>query len=292
MIGLTLNGGLGNLLFIYAHAYYLSKKLNTSFVLIKHGEPVLLYRYFNVERNTFYYIDQIFFEHKGFKLFFSHYLRKIYLSCMQLLFVSKVVVVNNIEDPLVVLNNVKDGTVYEGYFQSELYFKSYANELKQTLTIKEKYANEYLKNFDWLKTKKKIVTIHIRRTDYKDAFGYLGLGSSNLILPFDYYHQLIKEIHHPLHFYVFISDDIAPVKAEFAYLPNTYFSEENEITDFQLMLNADICIIANSSFSWWAAYLNKRQKTVYCPKYYLGFLKEIEYPTKIYPENWIQIAVR
>ena len=73
----------------------------------------------------------------------------------------------------------------------------------------------------------------------------------------------------------------------FQNLPNVSLEENSEIIDFQLIMNADIAIIANSSFSWWAAYLNaKEHKIVYAPKYWLGFKVDKEIPEKIMSVNW------
>jgi hypothetical protein len=290
MIAIVLSGGLGNLLFEYAFIYSLHKRLNTNFFLIKSGAPILLYKYFTVDKNKYYYIDILFFDYIGFKLFFSHYLRGIFTTIITAR-LKQTIIIDNRDDPKNLLKSVKNNTIYEGYFQSELYFESYKDELKELLKIKPKFVKIFREKFNWLNQYKKIVTIHIRKTDYQTAFAYLDLGSDDLTLPMSYYHTVIKEIHNSKNFYIIISDDTDAIKDEFNYIQNKYLSKESEIIDFQLMQHADICIIANSSFSWWAAYLNEKAKTVYCPKYYLGFLKQIEYPHKIYPKHWIQIPV-
>ncbi|TDG35298.1 alpha-1,2-fucosyltransferase [Pedobacter changchengzhani] len=291
MIAVALAGGLGNLLFEYAFIYSSHKRLNTNFILLKKGSPILLYKYFILDKNTFYYLDLFFFDYDGFKLIFSHYLRRIFTTLLIKTKLKHTVVVDNRDNPKVALKLINDNTIYEGYFQSEQYFQTHSKEILTLFQIKKKYLKAFDHKFNWLNNKKKVVTIHIRRTDYQSAFGYLNLGSADLTLPMSYYHSVIKKIHNSENFYIFISDDILSIGKEFGYLENKYLSQENEIIDFQLMQNADICVIANSSFSWWAAYLNNKEKIVYCPKYYLGFLTEVEYPNQIYPQNWIQIPV-
>ena len=117
--------------------------------------------------------------------------------------------------------------------------------------------------------KKKIVTIHIRKTDYTDL-GHLNLGRADLSLPFSYYHNVIAKIHNGNNHYIFISDDPALIAGEFDYLKDKYISNDNAIVDFQHMLNADICIIANSTFSWWAAYFKfeARQNSILSTKFF------------------------
>jgi len=85
-------------------------------------------------------------------------------------------------------------------------------------------------------------------------------------------------------YYIFISDDLSYIEEEFDYLKEKYISKHNDIIDFQFLLNADICILSNSSFSWWGAYLNNKKATVFAPKFWLG--KKSELPKHIIPEGW------
>ncbi|ASU36816.1 alpha-1,2-fucosyltransferase [Mucilaginibacter xinganensis] len=288
MIAIVLSGGLGNQLFQYAFIYNQHKRLNTPFFLVKNGLPIDLYRYFELEMNFFYGLDRVFFNHRGFKLLFSHHLRRGFYNRVCNLLTPRHLMVSMSEDPADVLNKAQNGTLYFGFFQSESYFKDYAAGLLNRFSIKRKYLKAYSEKFSWLKKHTSVVVIHIRMTDYKAA----GENEESLILPLSYYHQIIGEIHTPANFYVIMSDDTAAVRKEFDYLEAKYFSGESEIIDFQLMMNADICVIANSTFSWWAAYLNKKKnKSVYCPKHFLGFNKGEDYPAKIYPANWVTVPV-
>jgi hypothetical protein len=94
------------------------------------------------------------------------------------------------------------------------------------------------------------------------------------------------------HRFIFISDDIGYVKEHFGSFKNVYYSSQNEITDFQLMMYADICVTANSTFSWWGAWLNEKPtKKIYVPKYFMGISDKTEFPSQIIPKNWIQVDV-
>jgi hypothetical protein len=292
MVGIEISGGLGNQLFEYAFIYNQHRKLKTGFFLMKTGVPISLYKYFELEKNLFYYIDSLFFNYYGFKLFFSHYLRSAFYSAIVKLSVKRRVTVDNKESPTDVISRSIDNTLYNGYFQSVAYHAESQGNLQEIFQIRHKYSRAFSKQFAWLSKHKTVVAIHIRKTDYKTDLGYLNLGGDDLSLPLSYYHKLIRKIHEANNFYVILSDEIDSLESEFHYLENKHFSKENEITDFQLMLNADICVIANSTFSWWAAYLNKKEnKIIYCPKHFLGFLAGIDYPAAIYPASWTQVPV-
>jgi hypothetical protein len=288
MIAIVLSGGLGNQLFQYAFIYNQHKKLNTPFFLVKNGTPIDLYKYFELEKNFFYCLDKSLFDYTGFKLFFSHYLRRGFYEWVCNRLTRQHIMTGINEDPGNVLQKAKNNALYFGFFQSETYFKQYADELLKAYSVKSKYLKAYNRKFNWLKQYQSVVVIHIRMADYKAASG----NGDSLVIPLNYYHKVIKEVYSANNFYVIMSDEINTISKEFDYLENKYFSNESEIIDFQLMMNADICIIANSTFSWWAAYLNnKKNKTVYCPKHFLGFLRGEDNPAQIYPESWVQVPV-
>jgi len=289
MIGIKLSGGLGNQMFQYGFIVNISSHANTSFFLDKEGTPIELYKYFKLKKNTSYFIDTLFFNYTGYKLFFSHYLRRLFYHIIKLCFIKKHFKMSSNTEILQVQDLTYKNTLFEGYFQSPLYFNE--KEVTKYFTLKDTVIKTYRTKFEFILRQKKIVVIHIRKTDYVQL-GHLNLGGNDLSLPLIYYHQLIKRIHTEDNYYVFISDEPELISAEFSYLLNKFISKESAIIDFQHMLNADICIIANSTFSWWAAYLNKKKnKIVYCPRYFLGFKINKEYPVNIFPHNWLQITV-
>ena len=88
--------------------------------------------------------------------------------------------------------------------------------------------------------------------------------------------------------FLIFSDDINWAKQNFDN-KNLYFSESNdELFDFILMSKCDNNIIANSSFSWWASYLNKnKNKTIVSPKKWFNPISNLNYKD-ILPEDWIR----
>ncbi|MES2428717.1 MAG: alpha-1,2-fucosyltransferase [Bacteroidota bacterium] len=289
MIAVKLEGRLGNQMFQYAFVYSNAKRNNTSFFLMKEGMPIELYKYFKLERNVFYRIDRTFFNNTSFKLFFSHYLRTIFYRTVKRLTIYKTIHIDN-ETLTDKISFSQNHTYYLGFFQSPIYFEDHASAISKLFEVKKSIMVNYKKKYKWMDGKT-IVAVHIRKTDYGDL-AHLNLGKKDLSLPLSYFQRVINDVYDESHQYVFVSDDIAQVKPHFTHLKNAFFSDDCAINDFLHIYFADQLIIANSTFSWWAAYLNKNtNKRIYCPKYFLGYAIKQEYPKHIYPADWIQVDV-
>jgi hypothetical protein len=291
MIGVTLQGRLGNQLFQYAFAYSAAKKLNTSFYIDQSKQKLLICECFDVPYQWSFFLENHIFNIRGYRNLFSYRLMQFYYKAMHKLLAPVSVNYSPDVDSNEVITGINDHVLYEGYFQSEDYFINDNQAIKNLFTIKKKMAQTYQQKYLPLFKGKQIVTVHIRRDDYFNL-GHFNLGGDDLSLPMYYYHHVISLINAHNVLFVFISDDIAFVKKEFAYLDNKIFSEDNLITDFQHLLNADICIIANSTFSWWGAWLNNNpHKKVYAPRYFMGHRVNKDWPQGIYPATWNQIDV-
>lgn len=177
-----------------------------------------------------------------------------------------------------------------GFFQSPKYFSTVEQVVKRRLKIKQSFYKTFDKKFKDYFFTKKVVAIHVRRTDYKNHYvEYLGYADYRL--PIDYYKKALNKIQAHDLFYILVGDDKEFMENEFGFLPNKIVSKEDEITDFLILLHASICIISNSTFAWWGAYLNVNSNTrVLAPKCFLGYRENIEYPIGIYPEAWEQVS--
>ena len=139
-------------------------------------------------------------------------------------------------------------------------------------------------------TKKNSISIHIRRGDYlHPKFNHL-YGN---ICTIEYYKEaitILQQKYANLHFYIF-SDDISWVKENLPIVPSTYIDwnkKEDSWQDMYLMSQCKHNIIANSSFSWWGAWLNNNpNKTVICPSRFMNLNQQSD----IVPEDWIQIQI-
>lgn len=289
MISVLLQGRLGNQLFQYAFIHSAARKLNTRFLLDHTLEQAVIYKYFELSKGVPSAFSRI-FNIKGYKNLFSYHLR-VRFAKLQSSFFQKKQEYSFEVTPATILNNLHNNTLYVGFFQSEAYFKGYNDEIKAAFTLKksitEKYRAAFLERFK----DKKTIAVHIRKSDYQFQ-GHLNLGKDDISLPMSYYHQLVAKLNDGEVLFIFVSDEPQLAEKEFDYLENKYISKSDEITDFQHLLNANTCIISNSTFSWWAAYLNqKANKIVYCPKYFLGFHLKRTIPPAIYPANWLQVEV-
>ncbi len=283
MIGIQFQGRLGNQLFQYAFALTISKEINVPFYMDQSLQRGLIYKYFHLDRGIDSFLANQIFNITGFKNFFCHYLRIAIYKCINFFLTNKRILYNFENQDQHVVNNK---SLLTGYFQSESYFLSNKASVFSQFELKKKWQDKHHARFNSLYNNQKIVTVHIRKSDYENL-GHLNLGMPNLSLSLSYYHRVIAQLTVDDYFFIFTSDEPQKIETEFSYIKNKHISYDNEITDFQHMLNADICIIANSTFSWWAAYLNKKSgKTIYAPKYFLGFHIKKTVPKNIYPSNW------
>lgn len=155
----------------------------------------------------------------------------------------------------------RDGAVPDIYLQDPLYFERYRHELRHIFGSNIVSINQ--------------VAIHVRRGDYVNNPFYVDLCKT------DYYDRAMKLF--PYDTFLVFSDDVEWCKQYFTG-DHFEFSEGNdEITDMNLMAGCKGIITANSSYSWWAAYLSNGK--VVAPKAW--YTDKVE-RTKC-PVNWIRI---
>lgn len=188
------------------------------------------------------------------------------------------------------LSSINQPTMVWGFFQSEKYFKDSAARIRSSFRIKQHYQNAFKVFLD----KHGLAAgsyhaIHLRRTDYK-GFKVKGLQGDDFILPAAYYDKALHLLGQDLPL-VIVSDDPTYCQQQYGHLKQVIISTEDAITDFQILSHAYRLVISNSTFAWWAAWLNTDATMIYCPKYFLGFKEEKEVPINIYPDAWQQINV-
>jgi hypothetical protein len=187
--------------------------------------------------------------------------------------------------------NIEDNNYIEGYFQSEKYFENMRDVLLKQFTIKEellKYTKEIEKK---IQNSLNSCSLHIRRGDFVNSDNINIHGSCDL----EYYKRAIDHLEEKIDsigYFVF-SDDISWCK-ENLNLSNAIFvdSKEKRIPheDMYLMSLCSHNIIANSSFSWWGAWLNQNEeKIVIAPKRWFADDEMQKQSKDIVCESWTRI---
>lgn len=181
-------------------------------------------------------------------------------------------------------------TYLTGYWQSPLYFDAIRSILLKDFELGEKPSKKDYPFFDDI-TRQNSVSIHIRRGDYVSNPEYLKIHG---LCSIEYYQGAIeyicRKVANPA-FYIF-SDDMdwakenLQIKNPCIYVTGTPAGKDH--FEMHLMSLCKHNIIANSSFSWWGAWLNKSsEKIVIAPKKWMGD-PAID-TTDLMPANWIRL---
>lgn len=184
---------------------------------------------------------------------------------------------------------LKKGNIYlDGYWQSENYFKEIRNIIIKDFTIKFEPDKRNKSMIEKIKNSNS-VCIHIRRGDYiSNAKTNKFHGSCSLKYYYNAIGIIIKKVKNPTFF--IISDDSQWTKENLKLkYPTTYIninSPKKGHEDLRLMLNCKHFIIANSSFSWWGAWLSNNPNKIVCaPKRWFKSTHEGD----IVPKSWIKV---
>lgn len=185
------------------------------------------------------------------------------------------------------LANLPQDCYLDGYWQSERYFENVADEVRSNFRFNEADLDATNKALLEQIRRTNSVSLHVRRGDY------IGIDMFWNICTLDGYYapaiDYIRQKEQDLHFFVF-SNDIAWCKANLS-LDNCCYVDNNgganSYRDMQLMSACKHNIIANSTFSWWGAWLNDNpHKLVLAPPHFFNSGAE----ENILPSNWIKIA--
>jgi hypothetical protein len=293
MLIINLKGGMGNQMFQYALAAIIAKRNNTELFIDKS-----FFRIAGVTQHTSRNFE--------LKVFNNDYKEA---SSEQKMIFRKLSFTNQIKKKLK-LNYPK--TYYEqsfsfnpeilklktplylnGYFQSYRYLSGDEIFIKSQFEFSSQKLDE--NNYRLLNAIKKYnsISVHIRRGDYvndqstQKFHGNCGLAYYREAL--DYFMKEKKAI------LFFFSDDIAWVKQNFNTLSyNKVFVDqnknENSWKDMLLMSSCKHNIIANSSFSWWAAWLNSyKNKIIIAPKIWFANPDQERKTEDLIPREWIRL---
>lgn len=177
-----------------------------------------------------------------------------------------------------------------GYFQNSKFFDHYRPSI-------QRYFSEYYKTieqnvskyFELVKTPIKI-SIHVRRGDY------LNFPQYHPVQDEDYYYKAMKIMYDSLNVtendvtFLIFSEDKEWCDKVFSKIVNKMYIKDKDEVEFYTMSKCDHNIIANSSFSWWAAYLNYNEdKIVVSPYKWFGQYEDQEDKHNPSLSTWIVI---
>lgn len=186
------------------------------------------------------------------------------------------------------LQNLNSNDYILGQFQSYKYFEKCRLSILEAFAFDETKVSEETKQMANRIKETNSVSIHVRRGDYMGVWFYEGLGS---VCTKDYYNHSIEIINQKVtnpHFFIF-SDDKEYIKNNMVF-PNCTFvdfnNNRNSWQDLYLMSQCKHHIVANSSFSWWGAWLNPNDdKIVVAPKRWWSTIENDD----VVPPQWIRV---
>ena len=291
MLIVKMKGGLGNQIFQYAFGRRLA---------IERGVPLKLdLSWFKTQTLRKFRLEQFkitaeiatiaelkYFDYVERKDIFAGLFRK-YQSLFPYYQRHFVKQIGNAYDPFFL--NVPKKVLLEGYWQSEQYFKSIAKNIHEEFRLKYPLTPLYQSLSNQIRSQSS-VSIHIRRGDY------VSNPRTNSIFctcSSEYYDQAVNlirsKVNEPL-FYIF-SDEPKWVQDNFHLkFPFEIIPEDGDNSDVQQLYLISLCkhhIIANSSFSWWGAWLsNSPDKIVIAPSQWYALEKNNR---DLLPCDWIKI---
>lgn len=271
MITVRLQGGLGNQLFQYAFARSIATNRRLTFSLdtslLSKSRAEITLRYF--ELSFFNYQGKI--EKKRSLSLLKFISRNKWIaSLFRLPYYYKEIPDTYDENFL----NLPPDTVYEGYWQCYKYFQNISKILMDDLDKRIPLSSASELSLKKIISSHNSVAIHIRRGDYLTNPAAIKFHGA---LSMDYYSESISRVLNYLdktHFFVF-SDDPEWCKKNIKFKSNevTFISHNTGANSWQDLILMSYCnhhIIANSSFSWWGAWMADQRhgvkRTIFAPK--------------------------
>lgn len=286
MVIVKIIGGLGNQMFQYAYAKALEQKGHEVKIDISAFETYKLHGGYQLDKYNIDLDSSIKDENDKFykNTFFYKVLRRFGMDFSRrikeksLLFDKK-------------LLEIDDNSYLDGYFQCEKYFKDIREIILKQFTINQDISNYTKEIKNKIQNSQNSCSLHIRRGDFVNSTNINIHGACDI----EYYKKAMKYLEEKvvnINYFIF-SDDIEWVKENLAIQNAIYIdSKEKRIPheDIYLMSLCKNNIIANSSFSWWGAWLNQNEKKmVIAPKRWFADDKLESQSKDIVCESWVRI---
>lgn len=277
-----ISDGLGNQMFQYAFAYALARKTGDRVLIDPLFWGTSLRRYqleefqvTNTERMVGKGLDYFLgFGPRNGRRFKDSYRRRLIRKKYRLIEEKQIMHYDK------TMQEPENASFYMGFWQAPAYFDAYYEELRAQFVRKRGLSQEAEKYQRQIQEEVSIA-LHIRRTDYVRQEG-------NVTLQLDFYREALERLKEKLReFHLFLfTDDKEFVKENFHLGKYTLVEGVCDLDEFELMRLCDHHVIANSTFSWWAAYLGENKGgIVYAP------LTDI-WSEEFYPREWHLIDTR
>jgi len=180
--------------------------------------------------------------------------------------------------------NDERGVDVVGYLQSPKYWQAIEPEIKKHFEWEPNFLAQIRQKYVHTLSKP-TVAIHIRRGDYVNNKAYVNLP------PLYYLRAIIEKIPDWRNCHlVFFSDDQSYAKMHFGCFENAQFPDGDEMDNLCLMTQCDHFVIANSSYSWWGAYLGEKPHSIIVrpERHFSGSLAGTSI-ADLYPEHWTKL---
>ena len=187
------------------------------------------------------------------------------------------------------IKHVPNDCYLVGYWQSEKYFSESASQIRADFTFRQSLEDQNVKLTQQI-ISVNAVSLHVRRGDYASN---PQTTATHGLCTLDYYRHSIQYIAERVqqpNFFIF-SDDIAWVRDNLNIAHLCHYVDcnqrEKSYNDMRLMSMCNHHIIANSSFSWWGAWLNpKRDKIVVAPQNWFANQTDA---SDLLPQCWVKL---
>lgn len=268
-------GRLGNQMFQYAALYSISKKYNLKFVL--NTTALQIYKCFKLPAEVSSKHNNDFVLPHGLQ---SDIIKNTYS-----------IDIKTEEQNCIFLNTAFDIDFYEtnhdnkslvGFFQNYKYFIDFQDNIRNEYIFKDKYINIVKFYFNQRFPDSKVISLHIRRSDYLNSY-FLNC------LDLQYYKNALKYFKESLPVLIF-SDDPSWCREQDLFKHERFFiiNSQDTYVDLCMMSMCNYHIIANSTYSWWGSWLAKSEKTI-CPKQWFQPYASFLDSDGLRLPNWISI---
>jgi hypothetical protein len=179
------------------------------------------------------------------------------------------------------VDDCSDNVNLHGYFQSEKYFKHIEDSIRKDFTFKDYILEPCTSNFDF----DEIIALHVRRTDY------VSNSINHPPCDLSYYEKALEQFDSNIPVMIF-SDDVGWCQSQSLFDSDRFMISEshNGSIDLCLMSKCHYHIIANSSFSWWGAWLARSKKVIAPSRWFGADGNTSKNQTQdLYLDGWVKI---